>query len=451
LDRKLFIGSSSESLNLAEAAGAHLDGLAEITIWKRNFFELGRGTLDTLVGAAAAFDFAIFILGPDDDIQYRGAAGKTPRANVLFELGLFMGALGSGRVFAMVSDQEDLLIPNDFDGVTIAHYESKNLDLTDYPSCERATKGAYDKIRLAILRHKPDPPAARSAIFSDRTVRSISSYLSFKQEEVNIAVDVDDARAVKQFDCDCHAVVGGSRIYDAIKNALGTAFGFYVQAVGAVGEEKRYLNCCLRPSTKPGTVTYLEALFSKDTYGRPKDDFIGDNIVALTRVRTFGHWLLSTSLDPVPLALIIDFSKKSRWDAQIIFSSNTPLVYKIDVSATSDDFVPALSKLGIVTLAGIDDRIKSLKGMISDHEEDYMGNLIKSVLFIPIHGWPGITLQILTRERLIVDTQTPQIAPPPGDDAPLLLTVDELMSVRLCGERLQGLLAHKVRPMPQNM
>ena len=206
---KMFIGSSSESANLAEAIATHLRGQADITAWKRNFFQLGNNTLDTLVAAASEFDLAVFVLGPDDDLQYRGTAGATPRANVLFELGLFMGALGSNRVFGVFSDQKDLLIPNDFAGVTIAKYKSKNpdsphedLDLSDYSSCELATKNACDDIRVAILRYKPAP---RNAILTDRTVRSIASYLSFKQEEVNIAVDPDDKKAIKQFDDDCHA------------------------------------------------------------------------------------------------------------------------------------------------------------------------------------------------------------------------------------------------------
>ena len=123
---KMFIGSSSESANLAEAIATHLRGQADITVWKRNFFQLGNNTLDTLVAAASEFDLAVFVLGPDDDLQYRGTAGATPRANVLFELGLFMGALGSNRVFGVFSDQKDLFIPNDFAGVTIAKYKSKN-------------------------------------------------------------------------------------------------------------------------------------------------------------------------------------------------------------------------------------------------------------------------------------------------------------------------------------
>ena len=221
---KIFVGSSSEFDFLAQSVLFHLQTIADVQIWNQNFFDLGKGTLETLVKAADQYDFAVFILAPDDELQYRGAAGTTPRANVLFELGLFMGALGSNRVFGMFSDQRDLFIPSDFEGVTVAKYESNNLDLKNYNSCEAATKRACDKIRLAILRYR-SVPLPRSGILTDRTVSSISAYLAFKQEDVKIAVNRDDQKAIDQFDDDCHAVVGGSHIYESIKEALGTQIG----------------------------------------------------------------------------------------------------------------------------------------------------------------------------------------------------------------------------------
>jgi hypothetical protein len=436
---------------LAESVLAHLKGVAEVVLWNQDVFKLGRGNLETLLGAVRDYDFAVFVLGPDDEIEHRGIVGTTPRANVLFELGLFMGALGSNRVFAMFSDQKDLLIPNDFAGVTVAKYKSEGLKLADFPSCKAATKNACDEIRIAIREYKPVAPV-RSEILSSKTVRSIKSYLAFKQEDIKMAVDVDDRVALEQFDRDCHAVLKGSHIYDSIKDALGAPFGVYVQATGAVGDkptDERYLNCCLRPNAKPGGKTYLDALLLNDAIDQPKIDFIGDNIVDVVRKKSFGHWLLSTTLDPVPLAIVLDCSRKVQWDAEIILAHDTPLVFAIEASATSDDFAPVLTKLKYVAFAGLDDRLKSLKRMLSDREDDYMGTTIKSVLFVPIHGWPGITLQILTRESIKIDTETPQLTSSPAGPAgsSVQLTIDELMSIRLCGERLQGLLAHKVRPV----
>lgn len=452
---KIFVGSSSETLPLANTVLTHLHTVAEVTLWNDNVFDQGKGTLETLVEAPDKYDFAVFILGPDDGLQQRGTTGTTPRGNVLFELGLFMGSLGRSRVFAMFSDQADLVPLSDLKGVTVTRYVSANLVLSDPDSCVAATKSACDTIRVAMSRYKPTPPP-RSDILTDRAARSISNYLGFKQEDIKIAVDKDDSKAIAEFDHDCHAVMSGSRIYDSIKDALGTQFGFYVQAIGAVGEKPedlRYLNCCLRPGVKHGGRTYLDALLLTDQNRQPKSDFIESNIIAVLRKKSFGHWLLSTNLDPVPLAVAVDLSQKSDWRAKIIATHKWPLVFTIDVSETSDDFKPATRELteGAIKVAfeGLDDRFKSLKGMLSDHEENYMGKTIKSVLFVPIHGWPGITLQILTRERLTIDAETalPSSSAAKAGEQPIRLTVDELMSIRLCGERLQGLLAHQVRPM----
>ena len=43
-------------------------------------------------------DFAIFAMTLDDEVQVRGEAHVAVRDNVLFEVGLFYGALGQNRV-----------------------------------------------------------------------------------------------------------------------------------------------------------------------------------------------------------------------------------------------------------------------------------------------------------------------------------------------------------------
>lgn len=450
MKHKIFVGSSTETRNLAESVRAHLLDIADVTVWDQDVFKLGRGTLATLLGEAIKYDFAVFILGPDDGIQYRDEDAKTPRGNVLFELGLFMGVLGGDRVFGMFSDQRDLKIPSDFAGVTIAMYESADLDLNDSASRKQATKGACDKIRVAIDEALPP---ARSDILTHKTVRSISTYLLSRQEDDRFAVLADPTAALAQFDADCHAAMKTFPIHDSIKDALGTPFGLYVQAIGAVTEtEPRYLNCCVRPGPEPGGNTYLEAILEDD---RPREGFIAENVAEEIKKKAFGHWLLSQAFAPVPLAVVIDCSVKPAWDADISVVYKTPLVFAIDASGTSEDFERALQEFRDkkVSFAGLKDRFESLKRMLSDHKENYMGRIIKSVLFIPVHGWPGLTLQILTREKLLIDTKTPEDSRKSSreEDSRIRLTIDELMAVRLCGQRLQGLLARRLQRMPKDV
>src|SRR5579872_530626 len=95
---RVFIGSSSEGLNLARAIQSESEQVAVCTIWNQGIFEIGKATLANLYGFLDSFDFAIFVATPDDNIDVRGVTHTTARDNVIFEIGLFMGGLGVDRV-----------------------------------------------------------------------------------------------------------------------------------------------------------------------------------------------------------------------------------------------------------------------------------------------------------------------------------------------------------------
>ena len=120
----IFIGSSTEGLEIARAIQFQLSDDTEATIWTEGFFELGRATLETLVNSIERFDFAIIVLTPDDLILSKNASSMRPRDNVMFELGLFMGRLGRSRTFMISDSQKTMKLPSDLAGVTIATYDS---------------------------------------------------------------------------------------------------------------------------------------------------------------------------------------------------------------------------------------------------------------------------------------------------------------------------------------
>ena len=90
----VFIGSSTEGLEFARAIRQSLDEVAEITLWNEDFIELGDTVVEALTKAVDRFDFAVLVLTPDDLLTSRETTTFGPRDNVIFELGLFMGALG---------------------------------------------------------------------------------------------------------------------------------------------------------------------------------------------------------------------------------------------------------------------------------------------------------------------------------------------------------------------
>jgi hypothetical protein len=149
----VFIGSSKEGHEIARAVRKQLRDDAEVTVWDEGVFGLGEGSLESLVGAVKRFDFAILVLSPDDMTTSRRRRVQSPRDNVLFELGLFMGRLGRYRTYIVFDSDQPIKIPSDLAGVTQATYHGNRSDR----NLEAAVGEACDPIRAKIrelgLRH----------------------------------------------------------------------------------------------------------------------------------------------------------------------------------------------------------------------------------------------------------------------------------------------------------
>jgi len=132
----VFIGSSTEGLDVAREVELQLQHDALTTIWKDGVFGLGGGTLETLMNAVDQYDFAVMVLSPDDLTESRNASFASPRDNVIFELGLFMGRLGRTRSFIVHEEHANLKLPSDLAGITISPYRKReNLSAALSPTC----------------------------------------------------------------------------------------------------------------------------------------------------------------------------------------------------------------------------------------------------------------------------------------------------------------------------
>lgn len=125
---RLFIGSSVEGLRVADAINLNLDHDIEVTLWRTGAFDLASTALDSLVKRSKSVDFALFVFSPDDVAVIRSQQRAIVRDNVLFELGLFIGALGKDRCFIVKPRNVDLHFPTDLLGVIPADYESERSD-----------------------------------------------------------------------------------------------------------------------------------------------------------------------------------------------------------------------------------------------------------------------------------------------------------------------------------
>ena len=119
---RIFLGSSGKQAKLLQAITRGLEDVAEVEPWTTTF-NPGRSTLDRLVELSQEVDFAAFVFAQDDwtttDPSESGEA--SPRDNVVFEAGLFGGALGIRRTFILHAQGSKL--PTDLLGLTSVRYD----------------------------------------------------------------------------------------------------------------------------------------------------------------------------------------------------------------------------------------------------------------------------------------------------------------------------------------
>lgn len=126
---RLFVGSSTEGLQIAYAIQENLEFDGETTVWSQGFFTPAGNALNELIEALIRFDFAAFVFSPDDTVHIRGRTHQAIRDNVIFELGLFFGGLGQRRCFFVVPrDQGPMHLPTDLLGATPLTYSSGRSD-----------------------------------------------------------------------------------------------------------------------------------------------------------------------------------------------------------------------------------------------------------------------------------------------------------------------------------
>ena len=85
-------------------------------------------TIESLVGLAPTFDYAVIVMTADDVLIKRGTEHRAPRDNLIFELGLFTGTLGRARTFLVCPRDEPLELPSDLQGVTQLDFQLQRVD-----------------------------------------------------------------------------------------------------------------------------------------------------------------------------------------------------------------------------------------------------------------------------------------------------------------------------------
>lgn len=168
---RLFVGSSMEGRRVAELLRAGLHELAEVTLWCRGAFEPPATMLNGVLDATHVFDFAAFVMSPEEISPKRGNGRATARESVALQLGVFLGALGRQRTFIVCSTSTTIELPSDLRGVTLATYrptEDGNIHAALGCACtiikdqiRRLTPSAAPLKVMARTRTAPEPKVAR--------------------------------------------------------------------------------------------------------------------------------------------------------------------------------------------------------------------------------------------------------------------------------------------------
>jgi len=161
---KVFIASSVEGLRIADAINANLDHEAHCTIWRAGTFKLSSQTVDDLVKKSSSIDFAVFVFTPDDLATIRKKEEAVARDNVVFELGLFIGAIGKDRCYIVKPRGVEMHLPSDLLGMNAADYATDRDDGDTESALNLACRLIKDRIHDLGVINRAKPSRASGPI-----------------------------------------------------------------------------------------------------------------------------------------------------------------------------------------------------------------------------------------------------------------------------------------------
>lgn len=118
---KIIMFSSKEGLELAQhVQKSFYPKDFSVKLWTNGFFEFSKPYINNFTSIENDYDFAIFIMSNDDVVRYRNKKYFKPRDNIIFELGLCIGAFGLSKI--LVAKPDFVSLPTDLLGVSVYDY-----------------------------------------------------------------------------------------------------------------------------------------------------------------------------------------------------------------------------------------------------------------------------------------------------------------------------------------
>ncbi|MGL4908858.1 MAG: CBASS system CD-NTase-associated NAD(+) hydrolase Cap12 [Bacteroidales bacterium] len=184
---RIFIGSSSEGLEIAQRVKSYFEKEYECFLWTDGIFKFNENFLETLMKEASLFDFGFLVFTKDDYTESRTTTYTSPRDNVVFEYGLFLGRLGRERAYFIID--EDVKLPSDLQGITTVNFKyqkkkgfcnkKSKLILNEeslITNLKRLKVQIDEKVHLGVLGMLPSTVLAIG--YFDNFIQPICEYLS---------------------------------------------------------------------------------------------------------------------------------------------------------------------------------------------------------------------------------------------------------------------------------
>lgn len=201
---RLFVGSSTEQIEVARIINDYLDDVCDPSPWQDGF-PVSSYNMQSLTEHVRKSDFAVMVLTPDDAGKKRNEHITVPRDNVVLELGLFIGGIGVERTFMVVDKHVSLGLPTDLWGITYLTFDSgRDLRTVLRKPCHmireavtklgRRAKHAASRLPSRVIIEAPSPAGVTATI---ELTRERQAYCFRKNRQLSCKEAVPWARAPK--------------------------------------------------------------------------------------------------------------------------------------------------------------------------------------------------------------------------------------------------------------
>lgn len=188
MKRKLFIGSSSEGAQIASmvknAIINECGDWIEPEIWnEEGMFKLNSSTFDNLLNKSIIFDYSILIATADDYIEKRGITNIAIRDNVIFEYGLFTGAMGKNNAYILIEESSEM--PSDIAGNTLCLFKNENIKdkINRIVTTIKTTRSSFN--------YRPLPSSALAVGYFDNFIQCAAKKCKKRKKNLDILIPCD--------------------------------------------------------------------------------------------------------------------------------------------------------------------------------------------------------------------------------------------------------------------